>query len=634
MSIEAMGGRTGAFTPDFEFLRGEYDLGETTLPYFNVSLRVEDALKFIRLPRDVVFDPTQPIALEELFQRELDEDRVKSKLVPYLKATHKAKFFNSLTVALLPRDPESPSRFLPSYPPAQQVEEQDSFVVQQLGPVRIKSLTANRDIGYLSWDDREARAVVLDGQHRLFGLKLVVEDQKFRWREDLNQSRIPVIFLILHEALGYKAPEGAESRSLLAACRTIFIDLNKHSVKVSPDRQYLLDDLDIYAVSMRSIMSQEAGSGSYKDVESRVLESGRIPLALIDWYSGKAKFDRTSGSLHLTSTLVLYDHVVTALNLPTFVGADYAKSKRFVDGLISRLDLSARDPGLRESLERHFQECKDEEVPFALLESQVSQLGVHFRETVGEAIVRFLCGITPYKSLINAYEEAGLLRGELETWLALDRIGKSAFPVEEGQERPSTMAREAMELVKSQYPLAYQVVFQRAFIDVVLHLQDVRTDLVSELAWLPDADQFLEAVVSHFDEVVTPQLRSIDGGFSSVWIGAGLKVGRTIDFTKASQNAIGGLVACALLAPLPELQGLNDQDAGGWISSRIRRGRKESAVDALVSAWAKYWRNRLINVIKDEYLSQDIDPPEGEELEAEAFARMGSILKRFASSLS
>ena len=504
--IAGMGTEAGSYTPEFTYLKGEYDIGEARLPYFNLSLRVDDALKFVSLPRDVVFDPTEPIALEELFQRELDEERVREKLVPYLKAANKSKFFNSITVALLPMDPDHPGQFLAEFPGPVTKDDDDAFARLQLGPMRVRQLRSNDAIGYLSWDSHAARAVVLDGQHRLFGLKEVAEDPQFRWRAGLQASRIPVIVLALHKELGYKPAGGQEDETLLAACRTVFIDLNKHSVRVSPERQYLLDDLDLYAVCMRSIMGSEAGAYTRSSISERIAVSNRVPLALVDWYSGKAKFDKASNSLHLTSTLVLYDHVVAALDLPTFAGSDYSKAKRFVDGLVSRLDLAVRDQELKQDIQKHLSNCQEDEVPFALLERQVHAAGTHFRDTIGRVLVRFLTEAKPYQELLNRLEGANILGRPLEAWMALDEVGKAAFPVEEEEERPGVHVRPVVQSVKRRYPLAYQVVFQRAMIDVMVEVDDNREELAEEWGVEASRQSVLSTALDRFNTRIVPQL--------------------------------------------------------------------------------------------------------------------------------
>src|SRR4051794_5789322 len=114
--LEALAKRPPAYTTEFTFVRGRYMIGAEALSYFAVGMRVDEATKSLTLPRDVVLDPLAPIRMEELFQRELDEDRARNEIGAYLKRPKQPKFFNSLTAVLLPVDPDNGRLLAHEYP--------------------------------------------------------------------------------------------------------------------------------------------------------------------------------------------------------------------------------------------------------------------------------------------------------------------------------------------------------------------------------------------------------------------------------------------------------------------------------------------------------------------------------------
>ena len=107
------GGETD-YTADYTFVRGVYRLGTESLPYQSLAMRVDEAVTSLTLPRDVVLDPTKPIKIEELFQRDIDRGHVED-IKEYLKQPHRSKFFNAITAVILPLDPEQKGKLSHSY---------------------------------------------------------------------------------------------------------------------------------------------------------------------------------------------------------------------------------------------------------------------------------------------------------------------------------------------------------------------------------------------------------------------------------------------------------------------------------------------------------------------------------------
>src|SRR5260370_31160259 len=86
-------------------LRGSFHLSNTSMPYYQAMLSLEDLAEELQLVENLPSALGSKWRLEELFQREIDWERVDEEIVKgYLRRPEKLKFFNSLTVALLPLD--------------------------------------------------------------------------------------------------------------------------------------------------------------------------------------------------------------------------------------------------------------------------------------------------------------------------------------------------------------------------------------------------------------------------------------------------------------------------------------------------------------------------------------------------
>ena len=96
-------------TPHYTELRpilwGSFNLSHTSIPYYQTVITLEEAARELKLVENLPSDLRSMWKLEELFQREIDWERVRHDIVDgYLRRPEKLKFFNSLTVALLPID--------------------------------------------------------------------------------------------------------------------------------------------------------------------------------------------------------------------------------------------------------------------------------------------------------------------------------------------------------------------------------------------------------------------------------------------------------------------------------------------------------------------------------------------------
>ena len=96
-------GEDALFTPRQAVLKGNFALSNFSVPYYQANLTFDEVLKHLMLVEDMPSDQRHKWSLEELFQRDINWQRVEEDIVVnYLKRSEKRTFFNALTVALLP----------------------------------------------------------------------------------------------------------------------------------------------------------------------------------------------------------------------------------------------------------------------------------------------------------------------------------------------------------------------------------------------------------------------------------------------------------------------------------------------------------------------------------------------------
>ena len=398
------------YTEPVLFLPGEYTLSKVgQIPYFAAVMSLQDLVNQIKLVEDLPEEARLDWSLEELFQRDINEERVKDELVNgYLKDPNKLSFFNSLTIALLPQkgwvieneygQPES----IPadSYPNWEKID---------VGNIHVE-FGSNRSIGVVRWHKERIFPVAIDGQHRLAALKRYCEDDRDLLipgvSTELN-TKIPLIFLILDERVGFKG----RSKKLLGTLREIFIDLNRNARIVPKSRRILLEDLNIQSFCVRTLLASKA-----KDASSDVL-----PLSLVGWREDEAKFDAESKFSHaITSVLNLNDIVGFCLGMrrpfEDIDRLDDNQVKKYVNGLNAKLKLARDD---KENIQLHLQRCIDRQEPFSFKDKHLNAFKRAFGEQWTPHILRVFREFSPYKNYLSKARQIGADGGMLADYLLL-----------------------------------------------------------------------------------------------------------------------------------------------------------------------------------------------------------------------
>jgi hypothetical protein len=215
--------------------------------------------------------------VQDLFQRDVDKERVTREVLPYLKDKSKVKFFNPLTLALLPLAPDGQAieSALPHVLPKEADDGGHKYTVFEWENYYKFGLHSNEPaFSYLNWNDQHVRIVAIDGQHRLSALK--------RWKNEppdsskqLSGWTIPVVILGIFKAVPTKS-----TASFLEIVRKTFVYINSTAQRINEARQTLLDDESVISVCTQEFV-QDSHSNDNLTLDKR--EEKKLPLLIFDW---------------------------------------------------------------------------------------------------------------------------------------------------------------------------------------------------------------------------------------------------------------------------------------------------------------------------------------------------------------
>lgn len=245
----------------------------------------EELLRHLAPVREVF--PSRDLDFNELMQRDIDDARVSSELVPYLldrKSRDLVKLFPPIVVVVMPVETNAnrPAERYAKVTREQRVENgHNSEIVRSGGAGQemfefIQPLVGGKlfqhDLVRLKLNTNRTRLVIVDGQHRAMALLALYRNLKQDW-EDKNKApyrdyyeewtpnyirgfelaniSLPVMFCTF-PALD-ETFEG--DYDVIQAARSIFLTLNKTARQVSQSRNRLLDDNDIIALFLRNTLS-------------------------------------------------------------------------------------------------------------------------------------------------------------------------------------------------------------------------------------------------------------------------------------------------------------------------------------------------------------------------------------------
>jgi hypothetical protein len=233
---------------------------------------------------------SEKLNFNQLLQRDLDDHRVATQLIPYLLEPEKTgpSFFPPIMTVLLPFSSERPIDLFPEldFSGTNQDEQLKQIFWQEdraANAFRIRRMADEQGnlheikLGQVSWNDEAAKLVVLDGQHRAMALiaidrtlngtwdqnsgtrfrhfyehriQSILEAAKQREQQiDLSRIEIPVTVCWF--------PNGSEAaRNPHGAARKLFVDVNKEARQPSEARLILLSDAELINIFTRSLLNR------------------------------------------------------------------------------------------------------------------------------------------------------------------------------------------------------------------------------------------------------------------------------------------------------------------------------------------------------------------------------------------
>jgi len=249
------------------------------------------------VPVREIFD-LKLLSFDEIVQRDIDDSRVSSKLIPYLLESSKrdlVKLFPPIVAVAVPLkdSSRSPSDFYGA-DLSEKVEDisghnflkttignlgKESFQFKQL---MIDGLPDDFNYASLSLNTKNTKLVVVDGQHRAMALLALYRNltawpdktmmfQKYytRWSPqqisqfDLSNVKMPVLICTFPEL---SENSNQHNISVTAACRSIFLALNKNAKPVSRSKNILLDDRDLISEFLRTFLNEIKSIDSTKEL--------------------------------------------------------------------------------------------------------------------------------------------------------------------------------------------------------------------------------------------------------------------------------------------------------------------------------------------------------------------------------
>lgn len=317
-------------------------------------------------------------SVRDLFQREVDAERVTNSLIPYLQDQAKVKFFNPLTLTLLPFDPLS-NELLPNLhelSKGQELIDGTSWETLELGGFfRFRYVENAPEYGVVEWNDAKVRIVAIDGQHRLSALKRLQNDTaQGRGIPDFEQWTIPAV-LFSARALS----DRAEHERILDIVRNIFVFINTEAKKPSETREILLSDSSVNNICTQEIL-QYAHENDVLPPTDR--ERLRIPLICFDWRGLE------QGGREVTSPAALKKATEIREWLRVYILGD-----DFSDAQEAAFELEVTDKLKKAFINQH------------LGPKDVARVRGRFRETVLPGVVELLQQFSPYRTYIRKLRE-------------------------------------------------------------------------------------------------------------------------------------------------------------------------------------------------------------------------------------
>jgi len=396
----------------------------------------------LRPVREVL--PSQVMDFNQLLQRDLDDHRVATGLVPYIleQSSVGPGFFPPILAALLPFDGTDP---IPSFPEREDVDRWDdkigwwqgyrfgeSFQFERM-QAQGEHIDHDIKLGRLSWNPEDARLVVIDGQHRAMALLAVDRTLNNSW----GQSGEKYKYFYEPHIQRFLASKTAEEKKQLfanlefpvtivwfpeangadrdhhAAARKLFVDVNQNARAPSESRLLLLSDGDLLSIFTREVLNQFRKG------------TAKLPICAVEYdHPGR---DQTSSSKWsaISNVITLRDCLSRAVFGPAKFYTDLSLSFGSKESESGRADFMRKTLEIASEIGETIDDLKRDEI--SNTEFPISHLDFFNKQLMkgwGNFIARALGEILPYAAHGAAI---ALLRDNWATAGSTDSLAKDAL---------------------------------------------------------------------------------------------------------------------------------------------------------------------------------------------------------------
>jgi hypothetical protein len=460
---------------------GTYTLSAgMSVPYFLTAMPIERAIEELKTHEQIPANLDNRWSLSELFQREIDQERVYKELVNgYLSDPRKLKFFNALTIVLMPKaadgklldkfpaaDYDPPIPFDGADPEDSEWKHKDAKA-HTFGGVQYITVGAN---GRIRWNPETVHAVAVDGQHRLHALRIYKDTIKGRsLTATEKETVIPVIFVLIAPEAGFANERAGAESSIRMLSRELFTDLNKNAKAVDRARELILDDWSIEARCMRTLVTSETARDS-KDV---------LPLTLVRWQEENNRFDTSYYLNSLVHLDLLLDSVLELR--PPHNPMEKDEVVGYIDSINTALgengELRAGDRSLNQVYQDEYLDSDANPIrPFTRLPSSFLEASVEaFRRLHHPWILKVLLDFKPYRALLTYAREHNLIEGVFGQYHAQTRAHRALIEDSQKASDEDWKKREILDRIGAIEKLkgpavgegadwAFKAIFQKAMV--------------------------------------------------------------------------------------------------------------------------------------------------------------------------
>jgi hypothetical protein len=303
--------------------------------------------------------------VRDLFQRDVDDDRVTEDIIPYFKDESKIKYFNPITLILLPTENGKRNivRNIEYIEPTVHASGQTERVYEREGYYRLNFYRHTDPIAKLEWNDSNCFLVAIDGQHRISGLK--------RWKNEPGSNfrdwKIPVVILNI-----FKVDPKKSTANLLEIIRKTFVYINTKAERINNARKILLNDESVNSICTQE-MVQFSHNNDIKPIEER--DATIMPLIFYDWH-GKKQSPAPASLKSVEEIELWFEHYLFGED-----SSEYQKSELFLADLNPPLDGYGADR--------------------ALSHKDAERIRKQFEQIVLPGLLYFLQNFRPYRTFIE-----------------------------------------------------------------------------------------------------------------------------------------------------------------------------------------------------------------------------------------